>query len=139
MKNGHLRQLWLAYESQNYIQGLLKVLYLVSGSARHHNTRAQNKVGDLKNDNGVGAGLILYDSTGIFLDGVSLAETDGNGDPEVTNLPTIDIHVGPLDSNDIEINYGGKQLTCPGNHCKLGKYDGGKHEADFGFTWNTFP
>ncbi|KAK9773108.1 putative Fibronectin type iii domain-containing protein [Seiridium cardinale] len=103
-----------------------------TGHCIGHITQWQN------NENGVGANHkldhIISDGAGIFLDGVSFAETDGNGDLEVINLPTFNIHVGPLDSNDIEINYGGKQSTYPGNDRKLGKYDGGKRKVDFGLT-----
>ena len=85
--------------------------------------------------------LIVYDANGMFISGFERGEADGNpGSLRLTALPsTLTMEFGTYDDDPIKMDYDGSSWECPGDDCKMGKYDSGNREGDFGFTCNNLP
>ncbi|KAL2209704.1 hypothetical protein CC79DRAFT_1332820 [Sarocladium strictum] len=85
--------------------------------------------------------LIVYDGNGMFISGFNRGKASGSpGSLKLTALPsTLTMDFTGLDDDPIKMNYDGESWECPGDNCKMGAYDSGKREGDFGFTCKNLP
>lgn len=77
----------------------------------------------------------------MFINGFNRGRVDGNpGQLKLTALPTpLVMSFGGDDKDPIDMEYNGQTWQCPGEHCKLGGYEDGEREGDFGFTCDNLP